>query len=75
MQSVAASDLIHQHDVPAYLNGAVSVQTLTNWRYRGVGPRYTKIGRKVLYRRADLDAWLTAQARDPEASSKLGDVQ
>ena len=33
-----------------------------NWlakaRITGAGPRFLKIGRRVLYRRSDLDAWL-----------------
>lgn len=73
MQSVAASDLISQHDVPEYVNEAFGVQTMTNWRYRGVGPKYVKIGRKVFYRRTDLDDWLNAQSVDPQASSMAGE--
>ena len=32
----------------------ISVQTLRNWRFSGRGPTYQKIGRRVLYPRADL---------------------
>lgn len=43
----------------------VSLQTLANWRWSGVGPRYTKLGdgrtSPVRYRRADVDAWLAAR--------------
>lgn len=43
----------------------VSLQTLANWRWSGVGPRYTKLGdgrsARVRYRRADVDAWLKAR--------------
>lgn len=34
--------------------GAMAAQ-----RYCGVGPKYFKAGRKVLYDRHDLDAWIT----------------
>lgn len=43
------------------------VQTLYAWRHHGTGPRGIKVGRTVRYRRADVDAWLEAQA-DPIAS-------
>jgi hypothetical protein len=33
-------------------------QGLANHRYRGTGPAFVKAGRKVLYRRQDVDAWL-----------------
>ena len=43
----------------------VSTRTLANWRWSGVGPRYTKLGdgrtSPVRYRRTDVDAWLKAR--------------
>jgi len=33
-------------------------ETLAVWRMRKTGPRYSKIGRHVKYRQADLDAWV-----------------
>jgi len=35
-----------------------SVPNLERKRLRGDGPPYAKIGKSVIYRRADLDAWL-----------------
>ena len=35
--------------------------TLQDWRYRGIGPRYLKIGKHVRYRAIDVEAWLDAQ--------------
>jgi len=46
--------------------GHVSEGTLGNWRYKGHGPRFYKAGRRVLYRKADVLAWLEQNARDPE---------
>ncbi len=40
-----------------------SERTLEGWRLRGGGPRYLKIGRRVVYRCRDLDAWLAARER------------
>ena len=35
--------------------------TLAYWRHRGEGPRYAKVGKRVLYRREDVEVWLAAQ--------------
>lgn len=32
--------------------------TLRYWRHRGIGPRHFKIGRRVVYRRSELEAWI-----------------
>jgi hypothetical protein len=40
-----------------------SFRTLENWGTRGGGPRFLKIGSRVVYRRRDLDAWLRACER------------
>lgn len=34
--------------------GTVVVGTLANWRNKGKGPKYTKIGGKVRYRESDI---------------------
>ncbi|MDU5248074.1 MAG: helix-turn-helix domain-containing protein [Varibaculum cambriense] len=47
-------------DAARYLN--LRPGTLANQRSRGVGPRYYKLGRRVVYRVADLDAWLASHA-------------
>jgi len=36
--------------------------TLYYWRHKGTGPRSMKVGRRVVYRQSDLDAWLDEQA-------------
>ncbi len=38
----------------------VPVTTLQDWRYRGVGPRAARIGRRVMYRASDVDRWIEA---------------
>lgn len=37
--------------------GRVSPATLATWRTRGGGPAFTKIGGRVLYALADVEAW------------------
>ena len=48
-----------------YLGDGVSHRTLEGWRFRGVGPRYLRVGGRVLYDVADLDAFLEECRRDP----------
>ena len=35
--------------------------TLRVWRYKRIGPKSFNAGGKVLYRRDDVEAWLSAQ--------------
>lgn len=35
----------------------VAPKTLENWRTLGLGPKFIKAGRRVLYDPADLHAW------------------
>ncbi len=37
------------------------VATLRYWRHLGTGPHSFRLGRRVLYRRDDLNAWIGAQ--------------
>ena len=41
------------------------VATLRYWRHLGTGPNSFRLGRRVLYRRADLHIWIDAQADQP----------
>ncbi len=50
-------------EAAAVLN--VPAATLAQWRYRGQGPRYSKVGTVVRYSRRDLDAWLAAGTVEP----------
>ena len=34
-------------------------QTLIDWRAKGTGPTFIKVGASVRYDTADLDAWMT----------------
>jgi hypothetical protein len=35
--------------------------TLAYWRHTGQGPRFARVGKRVLYRRADVLTWLEEQ--------------
>ncbi len=38
----------------------ISARTLEHWRWKGQGPRYLKIGGRVVYRLADVEAFETS---------------
>ena len=38
---------------------------LAQWRHKGMGPPFYKLGRKIIYRGADLNAWAEANRVDP----------
>lgn len=42
--------------------------TLRYWRAAGKGPRYFKAGKRVLYRREDVDAWISEQIQTPQTA-------
>ncbi|MEU7913457.1 helix-turn-helix transcriptional regulator [Microbispora bryophytorum] len=47
---------------------AVPEKTLTQWRWLGTGPRWSKVGRHVRYRWTDIERWLDQQARGGSAA-------
>jgi predicted DNA-binding transcriptional regulator AlpA len=44
------------HEVAEYLH--TSVAQLAQFRYLGKGPKFVKVGRRVLYRWSDVAEWL-----------------
>ena len=38
---------------------------LAQWRHKGAGPAFYRLGRKIIYRGADLNAWAEASRVDP----------
>ena len=43
------------------------VATLRYWRHLGTGPRSFRLGRRVVYRLADVHAWIDAQDQRNDA--------
>ena len=52
-------DLLTISEAAALLRAPVA--TLRYWRHLGTGPRSFRLGRRVLYRRQDLYAWVDAR--------------
>jgi hypothetical protein len=44
----------------------VSVRALEEWRARGVGPVYYRLGRLIQYKASDLDAFVASSRVEPE---------
>jgi hypothetical protein len=42
----------------------ISQRTLERWRWTRTGPPYLKVGGRVLYRLADIEAWEAAHVRN-----------
>lgn len=46
-----------------------SERSLIRWRNARRGPPWVRAGGRILYRREDLDAWLTRQTVEPVAEN------
>lgn len=56
-----ARALASRAEVAGYLG--LPVKTLEQWAYKGIGPRYTRVGRHARYAWSDVDSWLGQQAQ------------
>ncbi|GAB2818793.1 helix-turn-helix domain-containing protein [Lentzea nigeriaca] len=52
--------LMSPAEVGEYVN--VPLNTVYAWNTRGGGPKYSRVGRHVRYRKSDVDAWLAENA-------------
>jgi Helix-turn-helix domain len=50
-------------------------RSLENFRLRGGGPPFYKIGARVVYDSAELDAWLAARRRSSTSDRGTGTTQ
>lgn len=60
---VEQSPIHHLNQIELARRWRVSHRTLERWRWRAKGPRYIKIGGRVVYRLADIEAFEAGQAR------------
>ena len=56
---------LSEREAAAYL-GVVTVRTMQDWRTKGVGPAYSKLGRRVCYAIEDLDAFVAQTRVEPK---------
>ena len=45
-------------------------EKLAQWRHKGIGPAFYRLGRKIVYRGQDLNAWANAHRVDPGECGK-----
>ena len=64
------SQVMRTAEAAAYCGSSAS--TFEKLRLTGGGPVYSKIGRRVVYRVEDLDAWLTANQRRTTSQQEGG---
>jgi predicted DNA-binding transcriptional regulator AlpA len=64
------SHKFNEHEAAEYVG--LSRSTLSKRRVFGGGPKYLKLGRRVVYETRDLDVWLNARRR--ASTSDAGDV-
>ena len=61
------SDHLSPTELVKRWRNTISLGTLANWRSAGHGPRYIKVGGRILYRTDDIERWEAEQARNPKA--------
>ncbi|KRF10919.1 helix-turn-helix domain-containing protein [Nocardioides sp. Soil796] len=59
------SEYMTTQEVAATLR--TSPETIRYWRHTGKGPRSFKVGRRVLYAKEDIDAFIAAAMAESEA--------
>lgn len=58
-KDTANDELLDMDGVSAIMGRPVP--TLRWWRAQGIGPRSFKLGRRVVYRRSDVNTWIEQQ--------------
>ncbi len=53
----------HLHQIELARRWRISHRTLERWRWLGLGPQHIKIGGRVIYRLADIEAYEEASVR------------
>jgi hypothetical protein len=63
----------HLNQIELSRRWCISPRTLERWRWLKAGPRYLKIGGRVVYRLEDVEAFETAQIKDGP-QKRLGEL-
>lgn len=65
LANLPAHYAMNEFEACAYIG--MSVHTLRQWRFRNIGPVYSKIPVAVRYRKCDLDEFMAQSAIRPQA--------
>lgn len=49
----------------------IPIRTLEDWRHRGLGPRFQRMGSLVRYRRDWAREWFAEQQKNPHHNQKI----
>ena len=60
--------LFTPQELAAYLD--VPVSTLYDWRWRGEGPRGFRVGKRIRYRRSDVEQWIHQRLQESDPSRR-----
>ena len=69
--ALANDELLTISEVAAIVRAPVA--TMRYWRHLGTGPRSFRLGRRVVYRAGDLQAWIDAQSRASNSGTAAGE--
>ena len=58
--------ITHLNQIDLARRWKLSPRTLERWRWAGCGPRYVKVGGRVLYRLEDIEAYEAAGLRETD---------
>ena len=70
-QSTRLNDTPHLSQRALAERWGISPRTLERWRWVGQGPRFLKLGHRVAYRVADIEAFEAEQLRDSTTTPPL----
>jgi len=59
-------ELLTSRQVADYLGTSEAV--LTQERYRGIGPKFVRLGRRIRYRASDIRAYINVNTHEPGVS-------
>lgn len=56
------SELMTRDEVAEYLR--TPKRTVERWAYTKTGPPYARVGHRTIYRRSDVDEWLSERIKE-----------
>jgi hypothetical protein len=65
----------HLNQIELSRRWSISPRTLERWRWLGQGPRYLKIGGRVVYRVEDIECFEAGQLQSITAAKKQGSAR
>jgi hypothetical protein len=68
--SLVDNSIRHLHQIDVARRWCLSPKTLERWRWLRIGPRFMKIGGRVVYRIEDIESYETM--RQPETAETVG---